>query len=224
MYLKFPDEFDDSLVPAESLIPSTHQHLGIVRLFLPYAYQGQGNSDPKSVRWSELQLARSGFSTLYADDNFMTYLVPALPGFEGKFTHKDDDSAVLDTDTLAALNDATKTFGRLHGFQWADLDATPAVEERVELFGTDYDRFEFNGGAIPPPFRLPQFVVDENRQFAWGAHLFPDSIWIAAPSLICDQLLSDPRVDCALVAHSIPTNGLVSCLPPFLPSTHATGT
>ena len=204
MNLEFPDEYDSSRPPAELLIPRSHHHLGIVRLFLPYTYQDHNLGTTRTVRWSELELARTGIRTVAADADFLSYTFPTMADYSGSFSHKDDDPGLADRQTLAALNDSTRPVGKLHGFHWSDLDATPKLAERTKVYGSKYDRYEFMGGSIDPNYRLPQFVVDENAQFAWGANLFPDSILIAAPGSVCDQLLSDPRVDCALVAHCLP--------------------
>lgn len=213
MNLELPDEYDSSRPPVELLIPRSHNHLGVVRLFLPYEYRDHNSGTTRIVRWSELELARSGTKTIDADAEFFNYTFPALDEYRGTFLHKDDDPGLVDPRTLAVLNEVSRPFGRLHGFHWAELDATPKVEERIVIHGSNYDRFEFMGGSIDPKFRLPQFVVDENGEFAWGANLYPDSILIAAPGDICDLLLSDPRIDCTLVAHSLPGN----LEPPFRP-------
>lgn len=204
MNLELPVGYDSSRPPVELLVPSSHHHLGIVRLFLPYEYRDQKSETTRIVRWSELELARSGTTEVAVDEEFFSYIFPVMDEFKGNFSHKDDDPGLLDSQTLAALNDASRPFGRLHGFHFSDLDAAPKVEERVEIHGSIYDRYKFTGGKIDPKRRLPQFVIDENAQFAWGANLYPDSLLIAAPGYICDRLLSDPRVDCALVAHSLP--------------------
>lgn len=213
MNLEFPDEYDSSRPPADLLIPRSHQHLGIVRLFFPYEYQDHSLGTTRTVRWSELELARTGTRVVAADAEFFSYTFPVMAEYSGSFSHKDDDPGLADRQTLAALNDATRPFGKLHGFHWSDLDATPKLAERTSIFGSKYDRYEFLGGSIDSNYRLPQFVVDENAQFAWGANLFPDSILIAAPGVVCDQLLSDPRVDCALVAHCLPDSTEVPSYP-----------
>lgn len=206
MILELPVEYDSSRPPAELLIPRSHHHLGVVRLFLPYKYRDPDLGTTRIVRWSELELAKSGTMEIAPDTEFFSYVFPPLDEYMGTFLHKDDDPGLVDAQTLAALNDASRPFGRLRGFHWSELDATPRIERRIDIYGSEYDQFDFIGGRINPSLRLPQFVVDENAQFAWGANLYPDSILIAAPGHICDQLLSDPRIDCALVAHGLPRN------------------
>lgn len=199
-----PRSYDSSLPDAEQLIPASHRHLGIIRLFLPYEYKEARGEPPKLVRWSELEVARSGTPRLKANAEFLDYLMPALPEYRGRFTHKDDDSGAPGHELAQALKEYTKPLGILHGYHWSELDAAPKSSDRVQIFGDDYDHYSFNGTEITSEKRLPQFVVDEQGKFAWGANLFPDSLIIAAPGYICDQMSADPRLDTALVSKAIP--------------------
>lgn len=50
-------------------------------------------------------------------------------------------------------------------------------------------------GDIEAGRRIPEFVWDADKRFAWGGHLYPDSLIVAPELPIFQQLRNDPRLD-----------------------------
>lgn len=165
---------------ASDFIPTSHAHLRVLRLFLPWG------SERGLVRWSsELAgVASLNASTTWADLKATTSSVRAplllpRPGLPG------DQVASALRQCIGSLS--------LTAASWIGYGE---VEEAAELSGVDDFMFEsFTAERVFGDARLPEFVWDDQGEFAWGSRIYADSLVIAADAARFRALHRDPRLD-----------------------------
>lgn len=100
-----------------------------------------------------------------------------------------------------ALNHAPAS---LDWFELVDRVAAdrPEVHELVPCRGVldEYAHTALNNEDVREGQRVPEFAWDDERLFAWGTRLYPDSLVIAAEVEKFRQLRNDPRLDTVFIA------------------------
>lgn len=174
---------------AREFIPSTHQHLPMLRVYLPL----QSDDDSGIVRWSR-----------YVD---VEEQAASMDWFEATARIAEEQPAVrelascmgeLDGPTADALREAIKDIP-LRCLRWAGYGETPHDARTTRVLGEAYFEARLGHDDVRSGRRVPEFAWDAAGRLAWGARLYPDSLIIAAELPIFRQLRNDPRLDTATV-------------------------
>lgn len=181
----FPEHGDGVL--ARDFIPESHRHLPMLRVFLPL-HDRLG----KPVRWSKYIVLNDAtldwfelVDRVAADRPEVHELVPGR--------------GVLDAVTAEALREAVGDMS-LHCLRWVGYWGNPQTESPVRVYQNEYAHTALHNEELREGQRIPEFAWDDERLFAWGARLYPDSLVVAAEVEKFRQLRNDPRLDTVSIA------------------------
>lgn len=100
----------------------------------------------------------------------------------------------MDEVTAAALREAFD--GRAATcLRWAGNAEASRAATFVRVYQNDYVSTPFIAAELQAEEQVPEFVWDAAGEFAWGTHLYPDSLVIACEWEIFRALHTDPRLD-----------------------------
>lgn len=177
---------------ARDMIPRTHQHLSMLRVFLPFIAPSGA-----IVRWS----THVRVETIGAEADWWHATRTEAEG-SPTVGELQPCRGELDEDTARALQDAIGGL-RMTSLRWTGYAGASSVvdqrERMLRVHGNDYDRSPLNAGDLEPGRQVPEFAWDDEGRLAWGGRLYPDSIIVAAELPRFRQLRNDPRVDSVAV-------------------------
>lgn len=178
----FPEQGHPHLV--SDLIPEHHQHLPMLRVFLPVCREIDElarwsvfvslDDETASLEWSAVvEQARE-------DRPWVQEYAPA--------------TGELDAETQGALVDAMGSIN-LSSLRWIGYRVGLRTRKTVRVFGDDYYPSTVRPSDLEIGRRIPEFAWDEGGRVAWGARLYGDSFVIAAEPDVVQRLHCDPRID-----------------------------
>lgn len=165
---------------ATDFIPSTHQQLPHLRVFLPFLAQDE------VVRWSDLAASANGLTGSLSGAEL---LERAGERASSSFVHP---GRIVDAVTARALQACLNGLS-LMGARWRGYaDAVPG-----EVWDTDprYACSAFLPEDLSAGQRLPEYCWDEHGEFAWGGRLYPDSLVVAAAAPYFQRIVQHADLD-----------------------------
>lgn len=165
-------------------IAASHRRLPMVRVLLPM----RDDAD-RVVRWSEY---------VSLEDELASLDWRAV--VERNVTHRprirdlESCRGVIDAQTSAALGDAVGDL-ELTALRWTGYAMSAQSAPTIRVYGNEFASADFRRGDVRAAERLPEFVWDAAGVFAWGTHLYPDSLIVAAEITRLRRIHADPRLD-----------------------------
>ncbi|MEO7017784.1 MAG: hypothetical protein ABI067_14800 [Leifsonia sp.] len=182
-----PEDGDGVL--ARDFIPESHRHLPMLRIFLPL-----NDRLGKPVRWSKYIALNDAPASL---DWFE--LVDRVASDRPEVHELVPCRGELDAVTAEALREAVGDVS-LHCLRWVGYWGKPQTESPVRVYQKEYAHASLRKAGLEEGQRVPEFAWDDERLFAWGTRLYPDSLVVAAQVEKFRQLRNDPRLDTVSIA------------------------
>lgn len=178
----FPEQGHPHLV--NDLIPEHHQHLPMLRVFLPVAREID-----ELARWSEFVSLDDKTASLEWSD-----VVEQVREDRPWIQEYAPAMGELDAGTRAALIDAIDSIN-LSSLRWMGYPEAPRTRKPVRVFGDEYYPSTARASDLEIGRRIPEFAWDDSGRLAWGARLYGDSFVVAAEPEVVQRLHCDPRID-----------------------------
>lgn len=178
----FPEQGHPRLV--SDLIPEHHQHLPMLRVFLPVCREID-----ELARWSE-------FVSLDDETASLAWWDVVEQAREDRPCVQEYAPATgeVDAETQGALVDAIGSIN-LSSLRWVGYPERLRTRKPVRVFGDDYYPSTVRPSDLEIGRRIPEFAWDDGGRVAWGARLYSDSFVVAAEPEVVQRLHRDPRID-----------------------------
>lgn len=178
----FPAQGHPHLV--SDLIPEHHQHLPMLRVFLPVCREID-----ELARWSDFVSLNDESASLEWSD-----VVERVREYRPRIQEFAPATGELDVDTQVALVEAIGSIN-LSSLRWMGYPEAPRMGRPVRVFGDDYYPSALEPSDLEIGRRIPEFAWDASGRIAWGSRLYGDSFVVAAEPEVAQRLHRDPRID-----------------------------
>ena len=161
------------------LIPRTHAHLRIARVFFPFE-----TTAGELVPWTRFVAADRGFSASTTWHELLESAGQDSANFNAACGHLDEQTAA---GLRALIGDLTMTGLFWRGYAGATGDANYLATTWSNAT-EHYISRAFTAADVQTGVQVPEFAWDDDGRLAWGGFLYPDSLAVAVEPARLDAL------------------------------------